>query len=92
MRCSTVYACVSVLSESVAQLPCLLYRRTKDGGKERAVDHPLYSVLHDAPNSWQTAFEFWEMMVSHMATRGNAYAYIVRGVRDVKELIPLDPD
>lgn len=31
-------------------------------------------------------------MVSHMATRGNAYAYIVRGMRDVKELIPLDPD
>lgn len=92
MRCSTVYTCVSVLSESVAQLPCLLYRRTPDGGKERATDHPLYELLHDRPNGWQTAFEFWEGVVSHMALYGNAYAYIVRGARgQPTELIPLMP-
>lgn len=92
IRCSTVYTCVSVLAESVAQLPCLLYRRTPDGGKERATDHPLYRLLHDAPNGWQTAFEFWEQAVAHMALYGNAYAYIVRGAggRPV-ELIPLMP-
>lgn len=43
MQIATVYACVRLLAETVAQLPLRLYRE-KDGGrgKERAVEHPLY--------------------------------------------------
>ena len=39
MRCSTVMACVKILSESVGSVPCKLYRRLDDGGKEPARDH-----------------------------------------------------
>lgn len=91
MRCAAVYACVRVLAESVAQLPLIVYRRT-GAGKERAPDHPLYSLLHDAPNEWQTSFEFRETCMAHLALRGNAYALknVVAG--RVRELLPISPD
>ena len=47
MQMTAVYACVRILSEAVAGLPLHLYRYNKDGGKEKAMDHPLYSLLHD---------------------------------------------
>lgn len=87
-----VFACVRVLSEDVAKLPLILYRRTADGGKERASDHPLYRLTHDRPNEYQTAFEFREMMQAHLALRGNAYAFITRVGGQVRELLPIPPD
>ena len=51
---SAVYACVRILSETLASLPLILYRRRGDGGKERATDHPAYKLMHDRPNNFQT--------------------------------------
>ena len=39
MRVSAVYACVRILAESIAALPLHVYEY-KDGGKERAINHP----------------------------------------------------
>ena len=47
----TVYACVKVLAEAHASLPLIVYERLTDGGKQRATNHPLYTMLHDQPNS-----------------------------------------
>ena len=92
MRVAAVYGCVRVISETVASLPLHIYRRT-DRGKERANTHPLYRLLHDTPNPWQTAMEFREMMQAHLCLRGNAYAYINWvGPSIVSELIPIHPD
>jgi len=92
MNCSTVYACVRVLSESVAQLPLIFYER-KGNGKDRAIEHPLYKVLHRSPNSWMTAFEFWRNLITHLCLRGNAYCLILRDRnKRVYELIPMHPD
>jgi HK97 family phage portal protein len=77
MRESAVYACVRVLSESVAQLPLEVYRRRKSGGKDRATDHPLYDVLHTRPNYINTSFEFREMLMASVLLRGNGVALIV---------------
>lgn len=49
MQMTAVYSCVRILSEAVAGLPLQFYRYTADGGKEKAVDHPLYFLLHDEP-------------------------------------------
>lgn len=88
---SAVYSCVSAISETIASLPLILYRRTDDEGRERANDHPLYKVLHDQPNELQTALEFREMMQAAVLLRGNAYAEIKRGYDgQVRSLIPLD--
>jgi HK97 family phage portal protein len=79
MRVAAVFACVRVISETLASLPLHIYRRLPDGGKERALNHPLYKILHDTPNDWQTSYEFMEMMEGHLELRGNAFARIVSG-------------
>ncbi len=92
MQVAAVYACVRVLAESVAQLPLNLYRYT-DKGKEKALRHPLYRILHDEPNPEMTAFSLVETMMAHLALWGNAYCQIVRnGMGDVVGLYPLLPD
>lgn len=90
---SAVYACVAAISETIASLPLILYRRTDDGGRDRATDHPLYRVLHDSPNGQQSALEFREMLQAAVLTRGNGYAEIRYGWDgQVRELIPLHND
>lgn len=92
LQVMAVYAAVRILAETVASLPLIVYRR-RSGGKERATDHYLHDLLHDAPNPEMTSFEFRETLMGHVVTWGNAYAEIVfdRGGR-VRELWPLRPD
>lgn len=93
LRYTTVAICVRVLAESVASLPCILYKKRKDGGKDRAVDHPLYRVLHDRANGWNTAFEYREGQMGNLCTRGNGYALIERNRKgQTISLVPLNPD
>ena len=56
MQMTAVYACVRILSEAVAGLPLHLYRYNSDGSKEKALEHPLYFLLHDEPNPEMTSF------------------------------------
>ncbi len=89
---SAVYACVAAISETVGSLPLDVYRNT-DNGREKAKTHPLYRLLHDAPNNYQTALEFREQMQRHVLLRGNAYAEIVWNPNgSVKALLPMHPD
>jgi HK97 family phage portal protein len=89
---SAVYACVNAISETTASLPLILFKRKGDD-RERASDHPLYSVLHDQANEQQTALEFREWMQACVLLRGNAYGRIIRGYDgQVRELLPLAPD
>lgn len=93
MHYTTVLICVRVLAESVASLPLILYRRRKDGGKDRATDHPLYHVLHDRANAWNTAFEYAEGTMVNLAQRGNGYSLVERNRKgQTISLIPLNPD
>jgi len=88
-----VWACVRVLAETVATLPLHLYRTTRSGGRERATNHRLYNLLHRLPNQELTSFEFEELLTSHCATWGNAYAYMeLNNAGQVIELWPLRPD
>ncbi len=93
MQTSAVYACVRVISESVASLPLHLYRYTDKGGKEKAIDHPLYHLLHDEPNPEMTAYSFFEVALTHLLLWGNSYSQIIRnGKGEVVGLYPLMPD
>lgn len=93
MQISAVYACVRVLSETVATLPLHLYEYKDDGGKEKALDHSLYTLLHDEPNSEMTSFIFRETLMTHLLLWGNAYAQIIRnGKGEVLGLYPLMPN
>jgi len=92
MRLLTVYSCVKVLSESIAQLPCH-FMEDSGGKKDKAAKHPLYRILHDQPNSWMTAPEFWGRVVANVSLRGNFYGYKM-GLpgRPVTGVAPLNTD
>jgi HK97 family phage portal protein len=93
MQLAAVFACVRVVSETLASLPLIIYKQLPDGSKVRAIEHPLYHVLHDTPNQWQTSMEFIEMMQAHLELRGNAFARILPGPRGaIDQLVPLHPD
>ena len=93
MQMTAVYSCVRILSEAVAGLPLHFYRYTDDGSKEKAIDHPLYFVLHDEPNPEMTSFVFRETLMTHLLLWGNAYAQIIRnGKGEVVALYPLMPN
>ena len=92
MQVTAVYACVRILAEAIAGLPLCVYRYTENGSKEKVLDHPLYALLHDEPNSEMTSFIFRETMMSHLLLWGNAYAQIIRDGRgQVLGLYPLLP-
>lgn len=89
---SAVYGCVSAIAETVASLPLDVYRHSDDG-RDKARTHPLYALLHDAPNDWQTALEFREQLQRHVLLRGNGYARIRwSGAGRVQALEPIHPD
>ena len=93
MQMTAVYCCVRILSEAVASRPLQFYRYPAEGGKEKAVDHPLYFLLHDEPNPEMTSFIFRETLMTHLLLWGNAYSQIIRnGKGEVVALYPLMPD
>ncbi|NQW50603.1 MAG: phage portal protein [Rhodospirillales bacterium] len=91
LKVSTVFACLRVLADGIAQVPLKVYREKADGSKELAKDHPAYRLLSRRPNEWMTSFEFRQVMMFHAVLLGNGCAYIgrIRGVP--RELIPLVP-
>lgn len=91
MQQLVVFNCVRVLAESMGMLPCRLLKQT---GRVRlpATGHRLYPLITMAPNSYMTAQEFWEMLVACLCLRGNFYAYKVKALGNVVELLPLNPD
>ena len=93
MQMTAVYSCVRILAEAVAGLPLNLYRYTGDGGKEKAIGHPLYLLLHDEPNPEMSSFVFRETLMTHLLLWGNAYAQVIRnGKGEVIALYPLMPN
>jgi HK97 family phage portal protein len=73
MQLSTVWACVRLISETVATLPLMLYATGNNDARTVSND-PLYDLLHSAPNADNTAVEFWEGVVLSLCLWGNAYA------------------
>ena len=93
MQITAVYSCVRILAEAIAGLPLHLYTYKEDGGKEKAIGHPLYLLLHDEPNPEMSSFVFRETLMTHLLLWGNAYAQIIRnGKGEVVALYPLMPN
>lgn len=92
MSSTAVLQAVRRISQGVAMLPTILYRR--DGqGKMRATDSALYRILHDSPNPEITAYEFKEWLQASCLIRGTAFAEIVRNrYGEPIELWPLRSD
>lgn len=87
---STVYACTYKIASTVASLGLEVYER--NGREIEAANiHPAYDVIKYRPNEYQTAYEFWETIVSMAVLHGCGYALIERDNRGyVTNLICLD--
>jgi HK97 family phage portal protein len=72
MRSAAVLACIRILCEDLSALPLNLYRRTSTGA-QLATDHPLFHLLHDAPNAWQTSMEVREAMILDVLCFGQSF-------------------
>ncbi len=96
-KISAVRACVRVIAECCAMLPLFVYERV-ELGKEKAVEHPLYTLLHDRPNRYQTSYEWRDQLLSDCLYYGNAFCVkkYKSGVQFgrsqvIDQLIPLSP-
>lgn len=90
---SVVFACVQVISETIAMLPLCVYRKLDAGARMEDTTHPVARIFGGDANARQTATEFIEMLTAHCLLRGNAYAEIVRDNRgQVVGLNPFHPD
>lgn len=86
-----VFSAHLVLSESMGQLPFGIFRKTAEGS-EPDRGHPLWSLLHDAPNEQITAIEMRGQMQGSLCGWGNTTAEIIRdgGRGRPRELWPWD--
>jgi len=88
---AATWACVNLLAGTIASLPLMIYRKV-NGAREVFKDHWLYGLIHDSPNQYQTAVDFWEFECGSIELHGNAYAE-KRMIGDrITSLIPIRPD
>jgi len=90
---ATVFACLRVRANGLAQVPLKLMRESADG-KSRlpAKEHSLFKLLKSRPNDWQTSFEYRETLSFHLDLCGNHYSFVNRSNRSgIMELIPFEP-
>jgi HK97 family phage portal protein len=93
LKVSAMTAGVRVIAETLGMLPFKLFQESEDGGRTPATDDPLYTLLHDQPNPWQTAQQFIEMLTAWAILWGEGVAEIKPGRRRVVgELWPIHPD
>lgn len=78
MLLSTVYRCVEVISDSVAQLPLEPYKMDSEGYKIKFTSHPTYRLLNKEPNPRMTRYTFIKTLLVSTLLKGNGYAYIER--------------
>lgn len=91
---AALYACVSLIANTVASLPLKVYRRRKNGeGQDEAPDRPEYDRFQVEFNPNTSAMTGREAGVGHLLTWGNSYCQIVRNkFGEVLRLQPLGPD
>ena len=86
---SAYYACLRCISEDVAKLPLIVYRRMARG-KERYREHPLYVRLHDQPNDDMGSMEFRQLLQFWACGWGGGFAEIAWSGTGAK-LHPIHP-
>jgi HK97 family phage portal protein len=92
---AAAWSCIWLIADTISTLPFVLNRRAPGlvNYGAPATDEPLYTVLHDAPNSQMSSCEFWQVMIASDMLWGNGYALKSKNVNgDVISLDPLRPE
>ena len=88
MQTSAVWACVKLLSETVASLPVAVYKKTPTG-RERDDEFWLARLMARKPNRYQTRVEFFETIMLNLTLHGNAYCKIIKTNGVIRSLMPI---
>lgn len=89
LQLSAVWACVRLLSETIAGLPLYFYEVKAGGKMVKVLEHDLYWLLASKPNRYQTRVEFFETLMFQLALHGNVYSKIDYGTN--KKIVSLMP-
>ena len=89
---SAVWAALVLISETMSTVPLQVFKRTENG-REVYRDHPLYTVLHDRANRYESAQKFREQFAWNMEIAGIGLAEIVHDKSGmVRELYNINPE
>ncbi|MFN3362832.1 MAG: phage portal protein [Allorhizobium sp.] len=83
MRCTAVSCAVRRITETLGTLPIHVYRRSQDGSRQRAPDHPVYRLVNGRVSSWRSSSELVELMTADALLHGAGFAVIVRNGEDL---------
>ena len=92
LQIATVYRCVNLLADSVANLPIQYMRLKGDIFVEDRASR-LHYVLNVQPCSYMSAVDFWRQVVQYLLLNGNAYIVPVYDfvAMDIAELKLVSP-
>ena len=90
LQSAAVWACLRVVSQSIAALPAHIYEETDDG-KVKARSHPYYRMLSKQPNALMTMSQWLQCTVMHLLLYGNAFSIPGEVEGEIVSLWPLDP-
>jgi HK97 family phage portal protein len=92
MTFSAIFQGVRLYAETLGSLP-LEVRRRRGDSKAPDPESPLWPILHDQPNEWQSAQDWIEFMTGVSVLRGNSFSEIVSGPSGfVDQLLPIHPN
>jgi HK97 family phage portal protein len=92
MRLAVLYACIMVISQDLAKVPLMMFRRTANGGRVRVTDHPIIQLLRQ-PTRSMNGVDWKQRLQAHQLLRGNGYCEIRTDFRGrVVQLPPWKPD
>lgn len=88
-RNAVAYACIRTLATAIAEAPCRIYNAKTDA------EQPAHDVriLLERPNPFMSEYEFWELVVTHLAVGGRSpwFKEMSNG-GGILNLWPLRPD
>ena len=87
LRTNMFYACVRLLSNSVATTPINIINKNN-----QEIDSNLNYLLKNQPNSYQAAFDFWLQVMFDLLVFGNAYVLKNKAGDKIASLQVLRPD
>jgi HK97 family phage portal protein len=93
LNVATVYRCVNILADTVANLP-VQYMRLKGEIFAEDKSNRLHYLLNVQPCSYMSAVDFWQQVVRFVLLRGNAYIVPIYDVftMEIGQLYLVNPD
>ena len=91
LRMTTVFSCVKIISQDLSRISLDIFQDLPHGGRRKAEEHRLYSLLHERPNPNMSSMVWRCATIASMLLWGNAYSWIKRDKAfRVIGLVPMD--